>query len=276
MKETEKVSVEVVRLFKEVFPSANQAFLFEVFEDVRALNFGEWDLFEPLDMAYHNLDHTWGAVLCLARLLSGYVNAGATPEIKATDFVIALCAMLFHDAGYLKRRGDKDGTGAKYTVVHERRSCEVLDAYLTRKGLGFDRGVLHRLVCSTGIKGNFDRMGFVHEKERILAGALCSADYLSQMADPLYVEKLPLLFTELEESDEHQKIPVEKRLFKSAEELIEKTPAFWREVVKPTLEGPCQRLYRFLADPYPDGLNVYLERIEAHIALIEKTLRVIS
>ena len=36
--------------------------------------------------------------------------------------------------------------------------------------------------------------------------------------------------------------------------------------IEPKLADECESLYRFLADPYPDGDNPYLARIEANVA----------
>ena len=37
---------------------------------------------------------------------------------------LGLLAILTHDTGYLKKRGDVGGTGAKYTLIHVDRSIE--------------------------------------------------------------------------------------------------------------------------------------------------------
>jgi hypothetical protein len=48
------------------------------------------------------------------------------------------------------------------------------------------------------------------------------------------------------------------------------TPAFWEKYVQPKVNGDFQRLYTFLNDPYPDGPNDYLQRIEANIARLRQ------
>ncbi|MCB1128842.1 MAG: hypothetical protein KDM81_20260, partial [Verrucomicrobiae bacterium] len=56
----------------------------------------------------------------------------------------------------------------------------------------------------------------------------------------------------------------------SPEELVSKTPEFWDNYVRPRIDGVFGGLYRYLANPYPDGPNPYLERIEANIARIRR------
>ena len=54
-------------------------------------------------------------------------------------------------------------------------------------------------------------------------------------------------------------------MYSSAEELITKTPDFWRSFVKPKLDRDFAGVYRFLNDPYPDGTNEYLDCVEANM-----------
>jgi hypothetical protein len=53
--------------------------------------------------------------------------------------------------------------------------------------------------------------------------------------------------------------------YQSSEDLLRRTPSFWRDWARPRLEREFRGLYRYLSDPYPDGPNEYLERIEAHM-----------
>ena len=39
-------------------------------------------------------------------------------------FEFGMLAILMHDTGYLKKRGDNEGTGAKYTLTHVDRSIQ--------------------------------------------------------------------------------------------------------------------------------------------------------
>jgi len=51
-------------------------------------------------------------------LIDGWHHAKATPLLSVRDFELAMAAVLLHDTGYLKLRSDREGTGAKYTLVH--------------------------------------------------------------------------------------------------------------------------------------------------------------
>ena len=54
-------------------------------------------------------------------------------------------------------------------------------------------------------------------------------------------------------------------MFSSAADLMQKTPTFWDKFVQMKLDRDFGGLHRFLNEPYPDGPNQYLERIEANM-----------
>jgi hypothetical protein len=60
--------------------------------------------------------------------------------------------------------------------------------------------------------------------------------------------------------------------FCSATDLIGKTPDFWKNYVLPKINNEFWGLYRFLNQPYPNGPNDYVQRVEANIAKVEKQL----
>ena len=70
----------------------------------------------------------------MARLLRSRHYAGAQPRLTQRIVELGILAILLHDTGYLKKRNDTDGTGAKYTVVHVTRSAEFAAQLLAEKG----------------------------------------------------------------------------------------------------------------------------------------------
>jgi hypothetical protein len=47
---------------------------------------------------------------------------------------------------------------------------------------------------------------------------------------------------------------------------------FWENYVRNKINREFLGLYRFLNDPYPDGPNPYIDRIEANIARLRREL----
>jgi hypothetical protein len=53
---------------------------------------------------------------------------------------------------------------------------------------------------------------------------------------------------------------------------MRKTPDFWKKYVLPKINNEFWGLYRFLNQPYPNGPNDYLRRVEANIAKVQRQL----
>jgi hypothetical protein len=224
----------------------------------------------PLDTRYHDFEHTLQAALCLSLLIDSRSRAGVTPKLSAKYFEIAIASVLLHDVGYLKLRSDTGGTGAKYTFVHVTRSCAFAASYLPTVGFNnAEVDVVEKAIRCTGPRSNIVEIEFTDEIEQFLGCALASADFLGQMAAPDYVDELCFLFNEFEESDNFYHVPLEKRVFRSLHELIVKTPRFWEQFVWPRLNDDYRGVYRYLAAPYPDGPNSYVEAVKRNIALTE-------
>jgi len=120
-------------------------------------------------------------------------------------------------------------------------------------------------------------IAFAGEMEKVLGLALGTADLLGQMAASDYVEKLPILYLEFDESARFNKgTGTLLGKFRSAEELMRHTPVFWETYVKPKIDGDFQKLYRFLQDPYPNGPNWYLCWVEANIARLRRQSAAVS
>ena len=53
---------------------------------------------------------------------------------------------------------------------------------------------------------------------------------------------------------------------------MQKTPLFWENYVRNKINREFMGVYRFLNDPYPDGPNYYIDRIESNIARLRREL----
>jgi hypothetical protein len=235
---------------------------------------GHYADYQAIDVPYHDLEHTLQGTLCFARLLQCRQEAGSQPALTQTMFEWGLLAILLHDTGYLKRRDDLEGTGAKYTLIHVDRSAEFAARLLAQKGFS-DEAIqaVQNMIHCTGVRVRFSAIPFASQLEQIVGCALGTADYMGQMAAGDYLEKLPELYLEFEESARF----LPDKTFNhgscsSAKDLVSKTPAFWENYVRPRLDQQYQGLYRFLNQPYPDGPNHYLQRIEANLARLRQQL----
>lgn len=255
--------------FSNMFPEVQPQMAMKVFGDFEAMFAGRYLDYQPIDTPYHDLEHTLRVTLCFVNIFEGRHHAGIEPRISPRQFELGVAAALFHDTGYLKLRADLEGTGAKYTFTHVLRSCAVASSYLPTVGVSLDEldGVLGAIRC-TNSTTNIRRLHFQNPIEGIVGCAVATADYLGQMSAPDYLAALPFLFAELEESDNFAGVPAAQRLFRSVDELIEKTPHFWRTSVLPKLDNELLGLYRFLESPYPGGPNIYIDAINHNVAMI--------
>jgi len=255
--------------FVGMFPRGKTTLLPRLFADVDAMFGGRYLDYRAIDTPYHDLEHTLQVTWCLAQMLAGRHHAGIEPRLNERQFELAIAAAMLHDTGYLKMRADLEGTGAKYTFTHVLRSCAVASSYLPTLGVSLDEldGVLGAIRC-TNATSPIHRLHFQHAIEGIVGCAVATADFLGQMSVPDYLEELPRLFAEFHESDNFAAVPQDQRHFRSADELIAKTPHFWRTSVMPKLDSELLGLYRFLATPYPEGPNHYLEAVNRNIALV--------
>jgi hypothetical protein len=269
------VQREVEAASLEMFPVENQEFVSRSFQRAFDCFTGKYPGYQAIDARYHDLEHTLQGTLCLARLLLGRHRAHATPALTRKGWELSLLAILLHDTGYLKRREDLEGTGAKYTVTHVARSADFARALLREKYFPNEdiEAVCHMISC-TGVDAKLKEIPFQNELERILGFALATADLVGQMAAPDYVEKLPVLYSEFAEATKFSPRPAPFiATFRSAEDLMNQTPSFWEKVILPKLENDFGGLHSFLNEPYPAGPNEYLRRIEANIRRLKDRLR---
>jgi len=257
-----------------MYPYADRTFVSKAFFWAINCFTGQYRDYQPIDILYHDFEHTLQGALCMVRILHGRHSANAEPELPHGMFKLGLLAILLHDTGYLKRRSDTEGTGAKYTLTHVSRSADFAALLLGESGFG-PKEILavQNMIACTGVNADLSSIPFQNPIERMVGFALGTADLLGQMAADDYVEKLPILFDEFAESQRHDadKIP-ERMKFVSAEDLMRKTAIFWEKYVQVKIRQDFEGLYRFLSQPYPDGPNFYIDRIQANVEAVQRRL----
>jgi hypothetical protein len=272
-KREELVEAEVFASYEAMYPNGDLTFV------PRALRwFTDWFTgkargYLAIDVRYHDLEHTLQGLLCMVRILRRRHNLGHTPVVDKAMFKLGMLAMLMHDSGYLKKTGDSDGTGAKYTLVHVDRSVAFAADFMSGHGYSEReiRSVQNMIRC-TGVNVKLSAIDFQSEAEKIVGSALGTADLLGQMAAPDYVDKLPILYAEFEEMARYSQSSGGANAFTSAEDLMRKTPVFWEKFVLPKLATEFGGLWTVLNDPYPDGPNPYLDAINANMTRLRRDL----
>lgn len=274
-KDPQAVAAEVQAAYREMFPAGDPGFIPRVFGWADECFHGRYPGYQANDARYHDFEHTLQVTLCMVRLLRGRHRVkNARPRLTQRMFELGLLAILLHDTGYLKRRGDNKGTGAKYTLIHVDRSGEFAAKFLRARG--FSKADIHAvqdMIHCTGVNVDLKTIPFESRLERVVGFALSTGDLLGQMAAEDYVEKLPRLYSEFDEAGRYEKDGSKGSalgMFAGADDLMRKTPGFWQYYVLPKITKDFIGLYKFLNSPYPDGPNEYVQRIEANVARVSR------
>jgi hypothetical protein len=268
------VASEVQLLYQRMFPGTGYFFVPRAFGWAIDCFTGYFQDYQPIDARYHDFEHTLQGTLCMARMLYGRYRAGVKPVLTENFFELGLLAILLHDTGYLKQWHDTHGTGAKYTATHVARSGEFAAKLLSEKKFNRDevRAVQNMIRC-TGVDAELNSIPFQNDMEKITGFALGAADLIGQMAAEDYVAKLPILYAEFAEAAAYGKGGASfVSMFSSADDLMQKTPKFWESYVVKKLENDFGGIHHFLKSPYPDGPNLYVDRIEANIRELKRQL----
>jgi hypothetical protein len=266
---------EVLEVQHRLFPHCDPACIHLAFRWVEAAFSGAYDDYQAIDAKYHDFEHTLQGTLCFVRLLEGYHRAGARPLLTERMFELGVLAILLHDTGYLKKRDDQQGTGAKYTLTHVNRSAEFAGKLLADQGFKPEeiRTVQNMIRC-TGLNADLKSIPFQSELERNMGFALGTADLLGQMAADDYIDKLGILFLEFEEANRFNGRVSGPGVFQTSFELRKNTPLFWEKYVLPKIHGDFIGLHHFLEAP--NGENPYLRKIAANIERLKDELETVA
>jgi hypothetical protein len=254
---------EIFVLLNLMFPDFSRKPLVQLHEEIRLIFSGDHPTYRQSNTKYHNLDHTYSVVLATVRLFHGLYHEKWS--ISEETLIKALFSAYFHDCGLLVKKSEDVETGATFTMGHEKRSMFFMADYL--KGKGFPLPFISDcsiIIQSTNLGIDPDTIFFPSAEMQLASFAVGSADFLAQMADRYYVERLPMLF------QEHQEGGVGN--YNSAYELMQQTSDFYHNVVVDRLATKFGNLTRFMQTHFRErwGMdrNLYMEYMKNNIKYI--------
>ena len=259
------VNGEINRIFVKLYPKASTRVLNRSFRDLVRLHLGEYPGYRACDTGYHNLQHTLDVTLAMARLMDGYeCSRDRTDALGPRLFGFGVVTALFHDVGYLRRTSDtRHRNGAEYTLKHVTRGARFLEEYLGRLGLAKLAPAASRVIHFTGYERPVHKIRVPNPTFRLIGNMLGTADIIAQMADRCYLEKCrDRLFLEFVEGGLAARDNADHResvRFKSAEDLVVKTPGFYKSAMA-RLNDQLGGVYRY-AETHFGGRNFYIETI---------------
>jgi len=259
-------------IFLNLYPNASFNILRNAINDISQMYRGEHPDYAPCDTGYHDLQHILDVTLASARLMDGYERSQNKGLALGHElFTFGVLMALFHDSGYLRKRNSEEHRqGAEFTLIHVARSENRLKDYLSGVGMGaMSEGT--PVVHYTGYEVPINRIPIASPAYHIIGNLIASADILAQMSDRCYLEKChDRLYTEFVlggiavRKDGGGK---EQVIFNSPQDLVVKTPGFYRGAKK-RLDEALEGTYRCVEKHF-NGQNLYLEAIERNILFAE-------
>ena len=266
-----QVAGEVLRLYRALYDGTPSHSLKQAFKDLGKLYAGKHPDYLPCDTEYHDIQHVLDVTLAMARLMDGYErsrNGSGAPSLPAACFSLGVITALYHDFGYLRRKGDrKHRYGAEYTLTHVSRGSTHLRKYLPRIGLKKYAGTGATLVHYTGYERPAETIPLNDTLLRRVGHMLGTADIIAQMADRCYLEKCrDRLYPEFVLGGlAERRMPDGRKqvMFTSGDDLVRKTPGFYMTAAK-RLDLQLARAYEY-AERHFKGQNLYLEEMHKNV-----------
>lgn len=147
-------------IFLDRYPHASTAPLRDAVQHIARLYRGEHPDFVACDTSYHDLQHILDVTLSSARLMDGYERSHNNSKALGEElFIFGVVLALFHDSGYLRKRGQEDNRqGAEFTLIHVSRSAERVNSYMRENGMGELGSIAAQIVHFTGYEVPVDRI----------------------------------------------------------------------------------------------------------------------
>jgi len=254
------IFTEVCHILTLIDDQFDLSFIQQSFTGIISLFDGDFPGFKASNTKFHDRKHTLSVVLAMARLIHG-VSINNEP-FPADIIEQGIIAALFHDTGFIQRKDDDTGTGAKYLQQHEERSIALMDDYL--RELGKEKRYREncaRMIQCTILQLPPDKIEFSDQNVKKMGHILGTTDILAQMSDRLYLEKLPLLFKEFQEGGVQG---YQKEL-----DIFQKTEEFYQVRIKERLFNQFGNVAAYMRDHFKKRWDIdsdlYLETITRHI-----------
>jgi hypothetical protein len=273
-----EVRSAVKQLLEALYPSSSFDAIWLAFHDFERLFTGGVPEYHAVDTTYHDIQHTLDMTLALARLIAGHeMSVERGDRLGAERAELAIVSALFHDSGYLRHKQHDAGAvnGAVFTRVHVTRSGKYLEGYLPRIGLDRFVPVVSRVVHFTGYELNIDQIELEDPKDSMVGHLLGTADLVAQLADRCYLEKCrDRLYPEfvlggvaIDEQPAGKKV-----VYRSAQDLLSKTLAFYQRSARYRLEHNFNRVYRYMEAFFERGNSPYVQFIRKNLMFLSAVI----
>lgn len=237
------------------------------------------------DAPYHNLEHTMLVTLVGQEILRGkHLREGS---VSPEDWLHSILSLLCHDIGYLKgicredrpqERAYSTGIDGEIIILPPGTTDASLTPYHIDRGKRFVRERFgdSPFIDTARLEQNIELTRFPipndlqHQNTKGYATLIRAADLIGQLADPHYLQKLPALFYEFEETGAHRSLG-----YRHSGELRADFPNFFWKVIpyiQPGLNylSVTQMGQQILANLYANVFLVEHELLEAELPSLPK------
>lgn len=201
---------------------------------------------------YHNAEHTIYVTLVGQEILRGkHIREGG---VSCEDWLHFMISLVCHDIGYVRGVCRQDSIQKNTYATGQDGKTAALAPGATDAGLTpyhVDRGKLfveerfggHSLINAEVIKHNIELTRFPvpadsdHQDTLRYPGLVRAADLIGQLADPRYLQKIPSLFYEFEETGVNQHLG-----YRNPEDLRLNYPKFYWKTVYPYIQDAVRYL----------------------------------
>ncbi|MFC1856718.1 hypothetical protein ACFL9U_01685 [Thermodesulfobacteriota bacterium] len=264
----EDVRTEVHEILSLISSDFNPNPIDSAFNAVIALFEGRLPGYRACNTEYHDLQHTISTAFAQARLIHGAILDGENFSERQVN--VSLIAALCHDAGYIQEIHDTEGTGAKYTTTHVRRSMDFLESHGTALNLDAEQIRAGRaMILCTDLASDIGGIEFPSPNYQLLGKMLGAADLLAQMADRTYLERLLFLYHEFREAGVGD--------YQGEVDILRKTVGFYDFITNrldTTLDGTDRFVRLHFESRWNVPENLYNNAIENQRNYLQKILAV--
>jgi hypothetical protein len=258
---------EVMIILGRISSELDTEWIRSVFSSTVALYEGRFPGYLACSTQYHDLRHSAGCFLAMARLSHGAALDGK--QITPRNILLGLTAALLHDVGYIRRKDEGNDPAPRHGADHVQQTLAFAQRHGREYGLTADEiGALQKMVLCTDLTVQPSDISFPSEELALLGKMLGSADLLGQMADRTYLEKLLFLYHEFKEADIGD--------YQSELDLLHKTVGFYDRMYKRLQQG-LEQTDRFMTPHFAErwgiARNLYHVAMERHRVYLQKVLQ---
>jgi hypothetical protein len=256
----------------------DEALVRQGFIDIEDAFWGRRPGLLPCDTPYHDLRHSLGTALLMARLVDGFETShGAdVPALGRDEGTLAILLALFHDVGFLRRDSEAHINGACLIHDHEQRSVDFMRAYLAQGSFARFADQAELIHATNFALPIADTLSGLPRELFVIGQMLGTADLVSQIGGRYYLERCRyFLFQEFVAAGVDRTVSPSGEtlvLYATPEDLLRKTPGFYEHLVKRRLDDDFEKVYRYIA-PHFNGDDPYARAMQRNLDHLNDMIR---